>query len=173
MKAKFAYPVHQPCLSRPFEQRAGRWLEDECKHQERQPPSIFLISLVLIKLSVVFQINIFEVQHVKALDVGRPGFEPWASAVIIKTTIYHCPRLMGGVGGTPLLMVIVLQPRSSHAAASQSRGISVCGTHLTTCTSSCNLSLRALLIWAGRCSSQTLLIISGFPTCSRAALFPL
>ena len=33
-------PVHQPCLSRPFEQRAGRWLEDECKHQERQPPSI-------------------------------------------------------------------------------------------------------------------------------------
>ena len=58
-------------------------------------------------------------QHVKALDVGRPGFEPWASAVIIKTTIYHCPRLMGGVGGTPLLMVIVLQPRSSHAAASQ------------------------------------------------------
>ena len=115
MKAKFAYPVHQPCLSRPFEQRAGRWLEDECKHQERQPPSILFISLVLIKLSVVFQINIFEVQHVKALDVGRPGFEPWASAVIIKTTIYHCPRLMGGVGGTPLLMVIVLQPRSSHA----------------------------------------------------------
>ena len=134
-------PVHQPCLSRPFEQRAGRWLEDECKHQERQPPSILFVSLVLIKLSVVFQINIFEVQHVKALDVGRPGFEPWASAVIIKTTIYHCPRLMGGVGGTPLLMVIVLQPRSSHAAASQSRGISVCGTHLTACTSSCNLSL--------------------------------
>ena len=135
MKAKFAYPVHQPCLSRPFEQRAGRWLEDECKHQERQPPSILFISLVLIKLSVVFQINIFEVlQHVKVLDVGRPGFEPWASAVIIKTTIYHCPRLMGGVGGTPLLMVIVLQPRSSHAAASQSRGISVCGTHLTACT---------------------------------------
>ena len=134
MKAKFAYPVHKPCLSRPFEQRAGRWLEDECKHQEIQPPSILFISLVLIKLSVVFQINIFEVQHVKALDVGRPGFEPWASAVIIKTTIYHCPRLMGGVGGTPLLMVIVLQPRSSHAAASQSRGISVCGTHLTACT---------------------------------------
>ena len=173
MKAKFAYPVHQPCLSRPFEQRAGRWLEDECKHQERQPPSILFISLVLIKLSVVFQINIFEVQHVKALDVGRPGFEPWASAVIIKTTIYHCPRLMGGVGGTPLLMVIVLQPRSSHAAASQSRGISVCGTHLTACTSTCNLSLRALLIWAGRCWSQTLLIISGFPTCLTAALFPL
>ena len=170
MKAKFAYPVHQPCLSRPFEQRAGRWLEDECKHQERQPPSILFISLVLIKLSVVFQINIFEVQHVKALDVGRPGFEPWASAVII---IYHCPRLMGGVGGTPLLMVIVLQPRSSHAAASQSRGISVCGTHLTACTSTCNLSLRALLIWAGRCWSQTLLIISGFPTCLTAALFPL
>ena len=35
----------------------------------------------------------------EAVDVGRPGFEPWASAVIIKPTIYHCPRLMGGVGG--------------------------------------------------------------------------
>ena len=57
-------------------------------------------------------------QDVEAVDdVGRPGFEPWASAVIIKSTIYHCPRLMGGVGGTPLLMVIVLQPRSTcHAA---------------------------------------------------------
>ena len=72
-------------------------------------------------------------QDVEAVDVdGRPGFEPRASAVIIKPTIYHCPRLMGGVGGTPLLMVIVLQPRS--AMPCQWKGISVCGAHLTACT---------------------------------------
>ena len=73
-------------------------------------------------------------QDVEAVDVGRPGFEPWASAVIIKPTIYHCPRLMGGVGGTPLLMVIVSQPRSAMQPAEQSKGISVCGAHLTACT---------------------------------------
>ena len=72
-------------------------------------------------------------QDAEAVDVGRPDFEPWASAVIIKPTIYHCPRLMGGVGGTPLLMVIVLQPRSA-MPAEQSKGISVCGAHLTACT---------------------------------------
>ena len=83
----------------------------------------------------VLQINFDSkqsLQDVEALDVGRPGFEPWASAVIIKPTIYHCPRLMGGVGGTPLLMVIVLQPRSTMPC--QSKGISVCGAHLTACT---------------------------------------
>ena len=96
----------------------------------------------LLKMfSVVLQINsdskqsfsLIWLQDIEAVDVGRPGFEPWASAVIIKPTIYHCPRLMGGVGGTPLLMVIVLQPRSA-MPAKQSKGISVCGAHLMACT---------------------------------------
>ena len=136
MKAKFAYPTqstNRVCQDLLSKEQVGGWKMNANTRRDNLQV-FFLISLVLIKLSVVFQINIFEVQHVKALDVGRLWFEPWASAVIIKTTIYHCPRLMGGVGGTPLLMVIVLQPRSSHAAASQSRGISVCGTHLTACT---------------------------------------
>ena len=62
---------------------------------------------LLQMFSVILQIDFDSKQSsssiclhdVEAVDVGRPGFEPWASAVIIKPTIYHCPRLMGGVGG--------------------------------------------------------------------------